>query len=111
MDLEKMKERAESLWVRIQTDREEYQKLQESIWNENKRQALLRLVGIADGVTISFCCSAERLRGRKATVIKVNRTRSLVSIDGEQWFFPFDLIKFDSNDVELERGLNESLQG
>jgi hypothetical protein len=66
------------------------------------------LVGTENGVTISFGAWRQELRGKKATVMKVNRTRALVAIDGEQWLFPFDLLHVDETMPALERIVNST---
>ena len=110
-NLESMKTEAATLRARIAEDRERYQLLQERIRREERRFALQSLVGIENGVTITFGAWRQELRGKKATVLKVNRTRASVAIDGEQWLFPFDLLHVDDTASALERMMNSTIGG
>jgi hypothetical protein len=110
-NLESMKTEAATIRERIAKDRERFKLLQERIWTEERRFALRSLVGIENGVTISFGAWRQELRGKKATVLKVNRTRALVAIDGEEWLFPFDLLHVDETSPALERIINSAPRG
>lgn len=94
---------------RIARDRSTLAELMPRIELLQNRERLSKLVGVADGATISFGASTASLRGKSCTVLKVNRTRATVDVRGEQWDFPFEFLHADEITAEMERAANRSL--
>jgi hypothetical protein len=112
VSIEQLKDEASKLRKSIEArakmlheDNKRYTALISKISSEERKDNLEKLVGVEGGVYIGYC-HTPRLRGKKATVLKVNRTRALVSIAGEEWTFPFHALKTDSNDAAVELMVN-----
>jgi len=106
--LDTLKAEQNRLRQRLENDRKRFSELGDRIRLLEKREQLQRMVDIRDGVTIGWAERAN-LRGKPATVKKVNRCRALVEIGGESWDMPFGLLKLEKFDAELELQVNRGL--
>lgn len=106
--LSDMKAAAVTLRGQIEKDRKRLRSLHDKINRAKQKEELSAALNVADGVTIRHGASRRELRGKPATVRKVNRTRAVVEVAGEKWSFPFELIHCDSFAAELEAELNRS---
>ena len=116
MSIEKLRAEAKELLTSIearreslQQDKKRYDALIFKAIHLEQKQKLERLIGVEGGVHIGYC-HTERLRGKKAKVLKVNRSRALVMVEGEEWLFPFSSLKTDSFAAELELKVNGCIQ-
>jgi hypothetical protein len=99
---------ADEIRTRIENDRKRFAAIQEKIKTLKQTADLAQVVGVPDGAFIGYGASTVRLRGKRATVKKLNRTRAVVDIDGESWVFPFDLLHTDPFRADLEATLNRT---
>ena len=109
MDLETAKRRHAALKKRIEKLTEERKTLWNDIQLMERRIELSALIGKDAGVVIGYGARDE-LRGKRGTVLEVKRTRALVGIDGKQWLFPFDLLKANEFEFELEAAVNRGFR-
>ena len=102
---------ADEIRARIENDRKRFAVIQEKIRTLKQSADLAQVVGVPDGAFVAYGASTVRLRGKRATVKKLNRTRAVVDIGGESWTFPFDLLHTDPFRAELETTLNRPNKG
>jgi len=102
---------ADEIRTRIERDRKRFATIQEKIRTLKQAADLAQVVGVPDGAFVTYGASTARLRGKRATVKKLNRTRAVVDIDGESWTFPFELLHIDPLRAELETTLNRTHGG
>jgi len=109
--LSAMQTEVDEIRKRIEADQKRFKILCEKIRDLKRASDLLQMVDIPNGVVISFGASTVRLRGKRATVRKLNRSRAVVDIGGESWTFPFELLHCDMVTAGLEATLNNSRKG
>ena len=102
---------ADEIRTRIENDRKRFAVIQEKIKPLKQAADLAQVVGVPDGAFVTYGATTVRLRGKRVTVKKLNRTRAVVDIDGESWTFPFDLLHTDPVKAELETTLNRTYKG
>ncbi|TWT69350.1 hypothetical protein [Crateriforma conspicua] len=96
----------------------ERRKLEKRLEMQTHRTRLNEAIGKPGAVVFSHQCRDE-LQGRKAVVLKVNRTRAVAKLVGNdaEWSVPFELLidaKNESDDAfnaELSQMVNGPLQG
>ncbi|WP_436716404.1 hypothetical protein U8335_02330 [Roseiconus lacunae] len=89
--------------------------LRRRIRNLENRERLAAAMGKAGAVILSHQCGRDELCGQPATVLKVNRTRALVEVNGREWSVSFDLLidaENESDDLlaaQISDGLNGAI--
>lgn len=104
-DVEKLRASVKRLGTKLEAERAELRKLEIALIDAEHKASIEKLVGVERGVIIGLA-SNPKLRGKRATVVKVNRTRASVLIDGEDWDFPLRLLRVDPVQAEVEFAVN-----
>lgn len=108
-DLDKLKAEQQKTQRRVERDTKRLRELRQQVWLLEKREQLLQLVGVPGAVTVGYS-DRPHLRGKPATIQKVNRLRALVDVGGESWTMPFDLLKVEAVTAEIEIEFNQMIE-